>query len=677
MLTSARSRLAAASRAVIEKLEERFFLTVTQVGDEVDIVGTPENDQIIISLDPTNSSNLMIVEQSSSGGGFGAGPEVTVFPLKGTLWAQGLVRFTVITGTGDHLVMVDETYGKVTLSGYIQAADGNDTLIAGSGNTVMFGDLGDDSIVGGNGGLNLVDGGDGNDIIIGGDGPGSRYYGNLGDDSIVGGSGSDMIDGGEGNDTIMAGTGNQYIWGGNGDDSLMAGAGDDTLDGGGGFDTLMGGSGNSLLMGGAGDDQIFSDRANDTMLGGWGNDMLVGGTNGYATNSFSAGGGSDTLYASAGFDIFQLDGESAAIVQDFDPTKDIYGQIRYMPAWWDTTSPTDPGLSDVIIQTPFAQKNWAGSKPVAKGSAVPVSTFTGTAKRQISGTVFNDRNGDGVRGSTETGISGCRVYLDVNGDGKYNIGEPSRISKLDGSYAFNNPPVGDYTVRALLRTGWTPTASTRSLSVAKSEIVPDTNLGANLQATISGYVFYDKDANRKADAGETAPSTLTAYIDKNNNRKLDAGEQSVITDAKGRFNFSVLPGTYRIRISGAGAGWYWTYPSAKGVATITVKAGQNVAGVAFGLTTYTTISGTIKGGISTSKFSGTDLSGWRVFLDVNKNGLFDDSEPSALTDKDGNYSLEGITPGKYKIRLVNPGGDTVRTGYTYLLPSGKTFRFRF
>jgi hypothetical protein len=65
----------------------------------------------------------------------------------------------------------------------------------------------------------------------------------------------------------------------------------------------------------------------------------------------------------------------------------------------------------------------------------------------ITGTVFHDTNGSGVRDADEGGLGGFTVYLDLNNNGKEDAGEPSTTSNSAGQYTFTGLAPGNYTVR--------------------------------------------------------------------------------------------------------------------------------------------------------------------------------------------------------------------------------------
>jgi hypothetical protein len=62
----------------------------------------------------------------------------------------------------------------------------------------------------------------------------------------------------------------------------------------------------------------------------------------------------------------------------------------------------------------------------------------------ISGTVYNDKNGDGNRDAGEGGMNGVKVYLDSNNNQKPDSGEPNAVSGSTGAYTISDIEPGDY-----------------------------------------------------------------------------------------------------------------------------------------------------------------------------------------------------------------------------------------
>ncbi len=104
--------------------------------------------------------------------------------------------------------------------------------------------------------------------------------------------------------------------------------------------------------------------------------------------------------------------------------------------------------------------------PVGNAHGVGVSagqTVTGKdfinerANASISGIKWNDLNGNGVRDNGEPAIPGVYIYVDLDGDDRLDIGEPTARTNTDGSFKLNFPGVGVYTVREVAEAGFTQT----------------------------------------------------------------------------------------------------------------------------------------------------------------------------------------------------------------------------
>jgi parallel beta-helix repeat protein len=96
-------------------------------------------------------------------------------------------------------------------------------------------------------------------------------------------------------------------------------------------------------------------------------------------------------------------------------------------------------------------------------------TVTVAATPSIAGTVFLDRNENGVMEAGEPGIAGVTVFLDLNGDGQLDPGDPTAVTDASGNYAFYNLADGSYTVGQVVPAGFISTPPfTPSSSVAVS-----------------------------------------------------------------------------------------------------------------------------------------------------------------------------------------------------------------
>ena len=54
------------------------------------------------------------------------------------------------------------------------------------------------------------------------------------------------------------------------------------------------------------------------------------------------------------------------------------------------------------------------------------------------------------------------------------------------------------------------------------------------------------------------------------------------------------------------------------------------------------------------------LGGWRIYIDQNANGEWDEGEPSALTDSNGQYAIAGLAAGTYTVAEQLQAGHPLR-----------------
>lgn len=219
---------------------------------------------------------------------------------------------------------------------------------------------------------------------------------------------------------------------------------------------------------------------------------------------------------------------------------------------------------------------------LAAGQDVTGDNFADAPIRAaISGALFNDLNADGTRQTTEAGLSGWRVYIDANNNGKFDAGETSVLTSSTGGYTIANLLPASYTVRDVVPAGWRGTTAASYVVTLAGTNATGRNFGATQKAKLSGTVFQDTNRNTLQDVGEKGLAGWRVFLDANNNGKLDAGEMSVLTDSLGNWSFNALPaGKYVIRVVQQ-TGFTRTGPSS-GSYTISLSAGAIVTGKLFG-----------------------------------------------------------------------------------------------
>ncbi|WP_452232643.1 hypothetical protein, partial [Lacinutrix sp. MEBiC02595] len=87
----------------------------------------------------------------------------------------------------------------------------------------------------------------------------------------------------------------------------------------------------------------------------------------------------------------------------------------------------------------------------------------------VTGTVYNDEDGDGTQNGTETGFtSPVTVFADLDGNGVLDAGEPTATAATDGTYTIEGVPAG--TVDIVVDTTTLPTGSTLTDGTEPTEV---------------------------------------------------------------------------------------------------------------------------------------------------------------------------------------------------------------
>ena len=72
----------------------------------------------------------------------------------------------------------------------------------------------------------------------------------------------------------------------------------------------------------------------------------------------------------------------------------------------------------------------------------------------ITGTIYQDLNGDGIGNPGEPGVPGVTVYLDAERDGVADAWNPQVVTDANGVYTFTGLPDGEFNVRTAPNEGW-------------------------------------------------------------------------------------------------------------------------------------------------------------------------------------------------------------------------------
>lgn len=271
------------------------------------------------------------------------------------------------------------------------------------------------------------------------------------------------------------------------------------------------------------------------------------------------------------------------------------------------------------------------------GAAGAVVTFAEQPIGTISGTAFEDRNGNGLLDEDEPGIA--EVDITLTGA----AGTRHATTATDGSYRFLDVVPGTYLVRETDPVGFastTPNQRTVSLTAGGAATA---SFGDQPVGTISGMVFLDRNGDAIPEPGEPALEGVKVVL------TGTSVSLTNITSADGTYSFpGLVPGIYLVEETDP-AGFSSTSPNQR-----TVSLSPHGAGTAnFGDQPSGTISG-------------------RVFDDSNGDGLDQPGEPglagviivasgesgtlTTATTAVGTYSFTGLTPGAYSVEETDPAG---------------------
>jgi subtilisin family serine protease/protocatechuate 3,4-dioxygenase beta subunit len=290
----------------------------------------------------------------------------------------------------------------------------------------------------------------------------------------------------------------------------------------------------------------------------------------------------------------------------------------------------------------------------------------------LSGTVFNDLNGNGIQDPGEPSLAGWTVFDDLNNDGMLDPGDPSAVTDAMGHYTLSNIGPGTHIIREVLKPNWAVTALADgfyTVMAISGQNVTNLNFG-NQSGTITGVVFNDLNGDGVHDSGEPPLSGWTVYLDLNNSGVLTPNDPRIVTGTDGKYLFTGLaPGTYTVR-EVLQSGWVGTEPSAGSYAVTIVDTSTVATDQDFGNFRLVTISGTVFNDINgngTQDAGEPGLANWIVFDDLNNNGVFDPGEGFTTTDSSGHYTLANIGPGAHHIR------EFLFPGWTQIAPAADVY----
>ena len=194
----------------------------------------------------------------------------------------------------------------------------------------------------------------------------------------------------------------------------------------------------------------------------------------------------------------------------------------------------------------------------------------------VTGTVFNDLNGNGTLDAGETGLAGWTVFVDANHDGNHDPGDASTVTDAEGQYTLAGLTATTLTIAIQQQAGAVSPAPRDVAIMAGAATTADLAVTLAQPGFIRGSVEL---------AGTTTPVRgFVAYADLNNDGILDANEPYSQADAAGHYAISGLDArTYTIHLVSPD-GWNVSTP-AGGSYTVAVPADGDVGGNDFSVAT--------------------------------------------------------------------------------------------
>ncbi len=243
------------------------------------------------------------------------------------------------------------------------------------------------------------------------------------------------------------------------------------------------------------------------------------------------------------------------------------------------------GLSvGTYVVSEVGQENWIQTYPV-NPSTYTVEIESGTLHTdknfgnfelgKVSGTKWNDINGNGTRNDGDSGIVGWKFYLLKEG-----TKIDSALTGENGTYTLSGILAGTYTVEEETQDGWLKTFPVASndyeVSISSGTSLTGKDFGNVKLGTISGIKYNDLNANSVRDNGENGIAGWKIYLSVSG-----SVTDSILTDANGAYTLrDLVEGTYDVSEE-IQSGWVQTFP-VNGTYSVSVNFGEDVTGKDFG-----------------------------------------------------------------------------------------------
>ncbi len=232
-----------------------------------------------------------------------------------------------------------------------------------------------------------------------------------------------------------------------------------------------------------------------------------------------------------------------------------------------------PGDADPLHVSVRAAGLDRNDEEVAVSSSIDIDLVDAAT---VSGVVFEDRNGNGVRDLGEPGLDGVTVLLTDE------FGTVTVVETGLGIYEFTHLWPGTYTIStdpSMTFPGINPTTGLlTSVDLAEGDDLDNIDFGAAYPVEISGNVYYNLDGMPGFGVGDSGTSGVTVELVDGAGTVLS----SALSSSDGSYAFAAAPGSYRVRVAGnVPFGWTALAPTESNLGLL--ESGSISSGHNFGL----------------------------------------------------------------------------------------------
>lgn len=379
------------------------------------------------------------------------------------------------------------------------------------------------------------------------------------------------------------------------------------------------------------------------------------------TNDANENGSSDIGEVGISGITFFLDKNGNAILDDGEVSgaTNTTGIVSLQPNSLGTQSACTSDTSFLNPISPaWSSGSWCQDVTFASGDDQKIMLFYATpAGVMISGTVWEDFNGDGIRDSGDDGVANMCIFNDADNDGVKDDGETEIASDATGAFRYGPVIDGVYHLRSCSDTYFTtsPDNGVQDFTIAGE---PSLNYEWIVvrPATVNVPKWHDFNGNGTRDEGDagipgwqmsltgsqpifTAYNTTQTQIQTTGNTGI-----AVMTDLR--------PGTVSVTESSQ-ALWTQSFPGNNGAISVEITSGATLDLTGFGNwkkpgNLIVQFINDLDGNGQLSAGEGA-LTGYTFFIDVNLDGTLGTGEVSGVTDGDGYVVLSPPYPGTYPV----------------------------